>query len=184
MKRCTYFLVAVFVVGLFSFTLASEAEAAYYTCVWIDGMPGEGMTKGHEDWIDAVSITIEVDRGLSGGKVNSGTLVLSKYLDKATPQLGQYCTSGQQIKEVRIELVKGGEDSLNYMVYRLQNVTVASVRAQAKAGEYPTEEVTLRFASITWTYTPQQATGSPDAPITKSSKGTGQIPKRFVPRKY
>jgi len=156
MKRCTYFLVAVFVVGLFSLALASEAEAYEDSFVRIPGMPGESKAHGHEGWIDALSFTIEIDRGLNGGKANSGTLVLSKYLDKATPQLGQYCTSGRHIREVIIEIRKGGKDSLNYMVYKLQNVTVTSVRAQAKGGKRTTEEVTLRFASITWTYTPQK----------------------------
>ena len=108
MKRCAYFLVAVFVVGLFTFTLATEAEA-YDVFVWMHGIQGESRGYRHKDWIDAVNITIEIDRGLSGGKVNSGTLVVSKYLDKATPQLGQYCTSGQHIKEVRIELLKVGK---------------------------------------------------------------------------
>jgi len=170
-------------VGLFSLGLASEAGAVNIF-VWIDGMPGESRGYRHNDWIDALNFTIEIDRGLKGGKVNSGTLVLSKYLDKATPHLGHYCTSGQHINEVRIELVKGGEDPLNYMVYRLQNVTVTSVRAQAKDGKRPTEEVTLRFASITWTYTPQKEDGTGDAAITKSSQGTGKIPRRLMRPKY
>ena len=39
MKRCTYFLVAVFLVGLLSLALASEVEAAGY--VWFDGIGWE-----------------------------------------------------------------------------------------------------------------------------------------------
>ena len=70
------------------------------------------------------------------------------------------------------------------MVYRLQNVTVTSVRAGASGAKRPTEDVTLRFASITWTYTPQKADGSYDADITRSSKGTGKIPRRLLKPKY
>ncbi|MCG6945096.1 MAG: type VI secretion system tube protein Hcp [Deltaproteobacteria bacterium] len=184
MKRCTYFLVVAFVVGLFSLTLSAEAEALEDYFVKIPGMPGESKIKGYEDWIDALSFSVEIDRGLKGGKADSGTFVLLKYLDKATPQLGQYCTSGQRINEVRIDLKKAGKDGLNYMVYKLHNVTVASVRAEARDNKNTTEEVTFRFASITWTYTPQKADGTGDAAIEKSSKAPGKIPQRFVPRRY
>jgi len=162
MKRCAYFLVTVFVVGLFSLALASEAEA---TSIYVKmrGIPGESRDKDHRNWIDAESISHQIENrvgvSVSGGRSAGRTqfdFVVHKEIDKATPKLNLYCASGRNIPEVIIELTASYTDAgrVAYMEYRLQDVRVTSVRAgvtgSKKAG---TEEVTLSFRKITSTYT-------------------------------
>jgi type VI secretion system secreted protein Hcp len=159
MKRYAYFLVAVFVIGLFCLALATEAEATDIF-VKIAGIPGESRDKRHRNWIYAESIsqqiegrgTIHVGSGRGSGRAQFDFVVVKK-IDKATPKLNLYCADGRHISEVRIELVRRGGNKPTYMEYRLQDVVVTSVRTGTTKGKLGTEEVALSFGKITCTYT-------------------------------
>ncbi|MCG6918278.1 MAG: type VI secretion system tube protein Hcp [Deltaproteobacteria bacterium] len=163
MKRHACFLVALFVVGLFGLTLATEVEAQSIY-VWIDGIPGESRDKDHANWIDAESISHQVEQKGSGGvatgggatseRADFGDFLVFKKIDKATPALNLYCAKGEHIREVRIHLTASTTDAgrVTYMEYKLEDVTVTLVRAEVTGGKV-TEEVGLNFGKITWTYT-------------------------------
>jgi len=170
MKRCAYFLVAVFMVGLFSLALASEAEAAIY--VWIDGIAGESRDKDHRNWIDAKSITHKIEQkvhsvaaqgGSSGGRADFGDFVVEKEIDKASPRLNRLCAKGEQISEVIIEKTASYTDAgrVTYLQYKLEKVLVTSVDTTFTelANDAGTEKVTLRFGKITCIYTESDGRG-------------------------
>ena len=162
MKRCAYLLVTVFVVGLFSLTLASEVEATDIF-VWMQGISGDStvMLMGRKGWIEAESMshqisqsgTMHVGGGGGSGKVQVGDVMLVKRIDKTTPELNLLCSSGKHVDEVIILLTRStGSQYQTYMEYTLSTVLVTSVRAEAKRGEADTEAVTLHFAKISWKY--------------------------------
>jgi type VI secretion system secreted protein Hcp len=163
MKRCAYFLVAVFVIGLFSLALASEVEAAIY--VWVQGIQGEARDKDHNNWIDAESITHQIKQsgsmhvggGGGRGKVQFGDIMLAKKIDKATPKLNLLCANGKHIPEVIIEMTASYTDvgRVTYLQYKLERVLVTSVDTTFTALEKnpDTEKVTLSFGKITCIYT-------------------------------
>ncbi|MHC5076483.1 MAG: Hcp family type VI secretion system effector [Planctomycetota bacterium] len=208
MKRCAYFLVAVFVIGLFSLASASEAVATDIF-VKIAGIPGESRDKRHSNWIDAESITHQIEQkvhsigaagGRSGGKPDFGDFVVFKKIDKATPALNLYCAKGQHIPEVTIHRTASTTDAgrVPYMEYKLEDVVVTLVRAGIPGGKAGTEEVGLSFGKITWTYTELDVRGKKKGEITYSwdlqankeantgqkstSQSSGQTKPRYVPR--
>jgi type VI secretion system secreted protein Hcp len=208
MKRCAYGLAAVFFVGLFSLTLASEAEAAIY--VWVHGIQGEATDKDHRNWIDAKSVnhqmknsgTMHVGGGGGAGKVDYGDFVVLKEIDKATPKLNLLCANGKHIPEVIIEMTASYTDAgrVTYLQYKLERVQVSSVDTSFSGGSQDpgTETVTLNFGKITCIYTESDDRGkkkgkvayswdvekNKEEPVGQKSppKPSGQTKPRYVPR--
>ena len=208
MKRCTYLLVAVFLVGLFSLALASEAEAAIY--VWIDGIPGQATDKDHKYWIDAESISHQIKQsgsmhvggGGGAGKVQYGDFVVLKEIDKASPKLNLLCANGKHISEVIIEKTASYTDAgrVTYLQYKLEEVYVTSVDTSfsGDSQETGTETVTLSFGKITCIYTEADQRGKKKGEVAyswdlqankeantgqnSSSQSSGQTKPRYVPR--
>ena len=210
MKRCAYFLVAVFVIGLFSLVSASEAVATDIF-VKIEGIQGESMDKRHSNWIDAESITHLIEQkvhsvaatgGRSGGRADFGDFVVHKEIDKASPKLNLRCAKGEHIREVIIEKTASYSDAgrVAYLQYKLEDVLVTSVDTSFSGGSQDagTETVTLSFGKITCTYTEMDASGRKKGKVAYSwdlrankevntgqkstSQSSGQTKPRYVPR--
>ena len=161
MKRCTYFLVAVFLVGLLSLALASEVEAATY--IWFDGIPGEAQDKDHKNWSDVLSVNYQIKQsgsmhvggGGGSGKAEYGDFVVHKKIDKASPKLNLLCFNGKHMDEVIIDNTASYTDAgrVTYLQYKLEKVLVTSVDTTFTGDEQVgTEKVTLSFKKITCTY--------------------------------
>ena len=93
-----------------------------------------------------------------------------KYLDKASPKLYEYCSTGQHIKEITLELCRAGGDKLKYMEVKLEEVIVstASPGGNGKGNDnFPTETISFNYGRIKWTYTQQKrADGSGGGNVT------------------
>jgi len=129
----------------------------------IEGIPGESKDQNHKDWIDVLSFSKSVSRpiepgagGRAGGQAaEASDLALSKYIDKSSPKLALACCEGGHIPEVTLELINTrGGNKTPYMVYKLHNVLVTSysVSGDTSGNPLPTEEITLNYESIEWTY--------------------------------
>jgi len=205
MKRCAYFLLAVFFVGMFSLALESEV-AATSIYVWVQGIQGEAKDKDHKNWIDAESITHQIKQsgsmhvggGGGAGRVHFGDFVVHKEIDKATPKLNLLCANGKHISEVIIELTAPYTDEgrVTYLQYKLEKVLVISVDTKLTEGKVGTEEVTLSFGRVTCTYTEVDSGGRSKGKISyswdvqankelkgqkSSSKPSGQTHPRYIP---
>ena len=153
--------VTLVVLGLF----AGPALAAVDMFIKIEGIPGESQDQSHRDWIDVLSFDMSVSRpiepGAGGGAAGRqaaqrSDLVLTKYIDKSSPKLALACCEGRYVPEVTPELINtGGGNRTPYMVYKLHNVLVSSysVSGDTIGGPPPTEEISLNYESIEWTYT-------------------------------
>jgi type VI secretion system secreted protein Hcp len=142
----------------------------------VDGIDGESLIQDHEGEIDVLawswgatqSVSMVGGGGAGAGKVNVEDLSLTKYVDKASIDLLRTCFSGAHLREATLTVRKAGMgmDALDYMVITMSPVLVTSVSPGGNGGDDRlTENVTLNFAKVTVSYTPQKDDGSGDAAI-------------------
>ncbi len=135
----------------------------------IEGIPGESTDDKHKDWIEILSYSHNITQpksvtkssagGAGSGRCEHGEFVVVKQLDKASPKLYEYCSSGKHIKEVLIEFCRAGGDKLKYMEVKMEEVIISSVSPGGSAkgsDEIPSEELRFDYGKIKWTYTQQK----------------------------
>lgn len=141
----------------------------------INGVDGESKISGHEGEIDVLAWswgmsqagTMHVGGGGGAGKVDVQDISLTKYVDKATPNLVKMCCNGKHFDEVLLTVRKAGGDVVDYLTIKMTDALVTSVNTGGSAGEERlTENVTLNFAKYEMTYTPQEKTGAGGGGIT------------------
>lgn len=129
----------------------------------IQGIGGESSDQNHKDWIDVQSIAwggknpaSGVPRSGSQSK-GPGSLVIVKRVDKASPLLRSKSGGGQTFSEVVLETPGTGPDGKpGVYIYKLTDVTIASLTSSGGGSAGPQESVTLNYAKISWTYTAQK----------------------------
>ena len=142
----------------------------------IAGVDGESLVFNHEGEIDvltwswgmAQSGTMHVGGGGGSGKPMVEDVVLTKYVDRASPDLMLACLNGTHFSEAILTVAaSSGDASFDYIVITMEPVLVTSV-ATGGNEEYGriTENVTLNFAKVTFSYIPiDPQTGEPLEPI-------------------
>jgi len=150
---------------------------AFYGYLNVEGVPGESTDSEHKDWINikgfshSVSMTIAEKKhyntpGRPSLRYDHGQFIVEKLLDSTTPTLSLYCSNGNMIKTVKVNLCRAIEQkSVPYMQYEMEDVFITKVAAQGfedgKYGNMPFEEVTFYYAKIFWIYTQiDQETGT------------------------
>jgi type VI secretion system secreted protein Hcp len=138
----------------------------------IDDVVGESQDAKHEKEIDVLawswgmsqSGTFHTGGGGGGGKVSVQDLSFTKYIDKSSSNLMQYCSSGSQYKEAKLTVRKaGGKEPLEYLVITMTDVLVSSVSTGGSGGEDRlTENVSLNFGAVKVDYQAQKPDGSKD----------------------
>ena len=94
-------------------------------------------------------------------------LKVTKYVDKASPNLMLFCANGKHIPECVLVVRKAGESALEYIKVTMKDCMITSaVTSAAQGQERLTENVSINFAEFSFEYTPQKADGSGDAPVT------------------
>jgi len=137
----------------------------------IDDVKGESQDKTHKDEIDVLawswgmsqSGTMHMGGGGGGGKVSVQDLSFTKYIDKSSANLMDYCSRGAQYKEAKMTVRKAGGAPLEYLIITMTDVIITSVSTGGSGGEDRlTENVTLNFAAVKVDYQPQKPDGSKD----------------------
>ena len=135
---------------------------------------GESSDDAHKDEIDVLawswsmsqSGTTHTGTGGGAGKVNVQDLSVTKYIDKASPNLVLACCVGKHYPDALLTVRKAGEQPLEYLKITMKDVLVTSVTTGGSHGEDRlTETVALNFAEFKIEYAPQKADGSGDAAI-------------------
>ena len=139
---------------------------------------GASTDGGHKDWSLCQSISAPISRSIPAGardqqrargETTLGDMVIVRELDKASVKLAEACATGTFFAEVDIDLtstIKGKSEP--YLKYKLKNVIITSYSFHGtNSGDpIPSEEVTLGYTDIEWTYVvvnPQ--TGSVDGNV-------------------
>ena len=140
----------------------------------LDDVKGESIDDKHKDEVDVLSWnwsmsqagTTHIGTGGGAGKVSVGDLTITKYIDKATPNLMLACCTGKHYKEAKLTVRKAGEKPLEYLKLTLKDVIVSSVLPGGSGGEDRlVERLTLNFAEYKVEYTPQKKDGSGEAAV-------------------
>jgi type VI secretion system secreted protein Hcp len=138
----------------------------------IDDVKGEAQDKKHEGEIDVLawswgmsqSGTMHAGGGGGGGKVSVQDLSFTKWIDKSSSVLMEYCSTGKQFQEALLTIRKaGGKEPLEYLIITMKDIIVTSVSTGGSGGEDRlTENVSLNFASFKTEYQPQKPDGTAD----------------------
>jgi hypothetical protein len=95
----------------------ASSEGVNGIFLYLEGVSGESTVDSHRDWIDVLSFNYGIRSppqygasagGAAAGRPQFGDLVITKYLDKASPQLYLMASNGMHIPEARLEVIKGG----------------------------------------------------------------------------
>ncbi|MES9884682.1 MAG: type VI secretion system tube protein Hcp [Sedimenticola sp.] len=138
----------------------------------IGDIKGESQDSSHKEEVDVLawswgmsqSGTMHIGGGGGGGKISVQDLSITKWVDKSTPNLMGYCSSGKQMAEAQLTVRKaGGDKPLEYVILTMSDVIVTSVSSGGSGGEDRlTENVTLNFAKVKYDYQPQKQDGTAD----------------------
>ena len=142
----------------------------------IDDIKGESLDKVHKGEIDVLAWSWGLSNtgsaqgggagGGGGGRVNVQDLSLTKYIDRSSPDLNLHCCNGIHYKSALLTVRKTGVTPVEYLLYKLEEVLITSLSVGGSGGEDRlTENITLNFAKVTWTYVPVDPNGKPQKPI-------------------
>jgi type VI secretion system secreted protein Hcp len=140
----------------------------------IGDIKGESIDDKHKDEIDVMSYSWGLSNagslasgGGGAGKAQFQDFHFTSNTNKASPKLFLSCATGEHIKEATITVRKAGGTRLEYIVIKMNDVLISSYQTGGSSGEdRPTDQVSMAFAKIEYSYTPQKADGSADAAIT------------------
>ena len=141
----------------------------------IDGIEGEATDINHQNEIEVVSWNWGVSEqpissgggGTGGGKAKVGDFVITKRLDKASPNILRACLTAKQIKEVVLTQRSAGAGKLNFLTITLEDVLISSLNEiETNAAARPTESVVFAFGKVIYEYVPLKPSGQPDTPVT------------------
>ena len=139
---------------------------SYLAYLKLEGIAGECTDAGHRDWmaIDAFNQNVcgPQDRG---GRTSMTDFAVSRFADRATPQLARAAAEGRHFKEAVCELCIPDGDSTKFMEIRLTNVRITShgISGTPKNDPLtPYENMLLAFDKIEWVYFPNAFTSSPE----------------------
>jgi type VI secretion system secreted protein Hcp len=155
--------------------LASQAAVDMF--LLLDGIQGETQDSSYnkEGGIDVLawstglsqSGTTHVGGSAGVGRTSVQDLSLTNYLDSSSPALRLLVANGRTIDTATLIVRKAGDNQLEYFRIDLKNIIVSSISSGGSGGEDRlTENVSLNFSEIRWTYTPQNRDGSAGTQIT------------------
>lgn len=133
--------------------------------LFLEGIPGESLAEGFNNWIDVTSFSIgnamEVDpeaRTGSGGGTSGAAdpedFSFDKKMDVATPVLLSCCATGAVIPRGRlVQCNIVNEIRCPVSDYAISDAIITSVSLSGSGGTIPDESMTFAYGSIAWQYT-------------------------------
>ena len=149
----------------------------------LDGIDGESYDSKHKNEIDVISFSWgekQAGTGASGGgtgagKVQMGDFHFTSLTSKASPKLLLNCANGAAIKTATLTCRKAGKDQQEYYKITMTDLMVSSYSVaggyhkSAFAGAVelpvPTDEISLNYSTISFSYSAQKADGTLDGAI-------------------
>ena len=149
---------------------------------------GEATDQDHKDWILLESMSAPLFRSIpegakdqqrTKGDTTLGDVVVVRQLDKSSTKLQEACANGTFYKDVEVHFcstVKGKQEA--YLTYKMKNVIVTSYsfHGNSSGSPLPSEQVTLGYTEVEWTYVvldPETGDKKGNVPG-KYSPGTGK----------
>jgi type VI secretion system secreted protein Hcp len=141
----------------------------------LDGIDGESMDHKHGkeihveswSWGATQSGTSSSGGGGGAGKVHMQDFHFVMAVNNASPKLMLACATGEHIKKAVLTCRKAGKDQQEYLVVTMSDLLVSSYQSGGSAHSdiLPTDQISLNFAKIEWSYKPQKADGTLGAAV-------------------
>lgn len=135
----------------------SEADAAGY--LKIGDIKGESQIANYENFIKIGTFAFKIEiegatDGTRGGTLKHRNPVITFPVERASPQLMLACATGQVIPQATLILTKNeGENEVAFYKITMTDIVVSSYSTGGSAdGQVPTEEITLGYTEVEWTY--------------------------------
>jgi len=136
----------------------------------IGDIKGESVDAKHKDEIEVLSFSWGVTNsgststggGGGAGKATFQDLSIVHGIDKATPALLKACATGQHIKDATITHRKAGKGQQEFLIIKLNDVTITAVTHAGAEDQPYAESVSLKFAKVDLESKPQRSDGSLD----------------------
>jgi type VI secretion system secreted protein Hcp len=137
----------------------------------LDGIKGESSDAKHAGWIECATVSWSITQpksatastggGHTAERAELSEITFSKLVDLASPILAQTCACGKTIPKAKLEMLRadGENDPVKYFEVELENVLIAHVSPDFIGGEFPTENIGLKFSRVKWRYTKQKIGG-------------------------
>ena len=109
----------------------------------IDGLEGESQDKDHGkemdilawSWGSSSSGTMHVGGGGGAGKAAVQDVGITKYVDKASKGLLEYCVTGKHFGKGQLTVRKAGGTPLEYIKIEFEELLITSVSTGGSGGE-------------------------------------------------
>lgn len=152
----------------------------------LEGFKGESQNDEFKEQIDVLAFSeggsnttsVQIEGGGGAGKANFQDLSLVKWLDASSPLLRLALAQGEVIPSATLSVVRpGGQKPFVFFKIELKNVVISSIASGGSGGEDRlTENLTLTFAEIKWTYFKQDDTGALEDTITRGWNIRDNVP--------
>jgi type VI secretion system secreted protein Hcp len=137
---------------------AQAASVDYF--LKIEGIEGESTDKSHkgeiqiESWSWGETNTGSTTGGGGGaGKVQMQDFHFTMKVDKATPKLMLAVAKGEHIRSAKRTVRSSDKTAREFLIITMENVLVSSLQLGGSNGGVPTEQISLNFEKIKWSYT-------------------------------
>lgn len=141
----------------------------------ISGCPGSSVNSEHKGWSDIESCSFGVTQsssaatgpGFGVGKASFQHMEVVKPIDKASPNLMQYCASGKHVDKITLSICKVGGGEKQYAKVELTGCFIQGVSLMSSTGSpYVKEKVAISYKKINFIYKDQDSSGSLGAAVT------------------
>ena len=139
----------------------------------LEGIKGESADKKYKGELEVESWSWGLSQsgnthsatGSGSAKVSVNDLHITRYVDKASPTLVQYCTLGKHIpKGMMIVRKAGGDSQVEYIKIELKDIMISSYQfGGSGSAERIMESISLNFGEFKYVYTEQLANGGEGA---------------------
>ncbi|HEY2273034.1 MAG TPA: type VI secretion system tube protein Hcp [Jatrophihabitantaceae bacterium] len=144
----------------------AQGEDSYF--LKLDGIAGESLVKGYEDWIEITDFSVGASRGaLNGTSTGKQPKEMEVHfeapLSKASPLLLLSAFDGKAVKTGNITVT---DTQLHpFLKIDLTDIVVSSFQTGGIEEDRPTDSASLSFGKIKFSYFPQNADGALEKPI-------------------
>ncbi len=163
---CALVGIALLVVAFRNVPQDIHASPAVDMFLKISGIPGESVDTRHRGEIDIDSFKwgMEQPRELRpgasrAGKVTPSDIIITKKVDKASPDLMLMCAQGKHAQEAVIT-VRRRETGDDYITLTFSDILCSSFTQQGSSGGEVNEQISLNFAKVEIEYKIQQGDGA------------------------
>jgi type VI secretion system secreted protein Hcp len=136
---------------------------------------GPSQVEGHANEIELIHWGWGADQvlnigsqtsGVGAGRITFRSLSITKYLDKTTPVLFQFCCSGKPFKDAVLTLTQPlGTDSATTTFFKVDMKLVAVKSVTYGDAASPTETIEFEFGGAVLTFVPHGADGRVQASV-------------------